>query len=208
LGEFFSDQILTRSLFTFLLFGNVAGLFFAVALLLRPEWLLRISKIVNRWISTRKWTRLLAQSVALDLWFYRYNRFFGLLLMTGSVYLIYFFTAVFDKSAEQISLLEVKTIPPILMDGLLDALVLFFLLCGVFITIVSLFLLFRPSMLRELELRANRQTSVRKGLKPLEMHHDSIDQYVYKHQHLVGILVLIGCIYTLAVLASYWHSIY
>lgn len=208
MGELFLDQVLTRSLFIFLFIGSVAGLFVGATLLLQPGWIVRISQIINRWISTRKWMRMFAQSFALDVWFYRYNKLYGGLLLAGSVYLVYFFTAVFDKSAEQISLLNVNTIPPILMASLLDALVLFFLMCGVFIAIVSLFLLFRPSMLRDLELLANRKTSVRKGLKSLEMHHDSLDQYVFRHQRLTGILILAGSIYTLAVFGSYWHSMY
>lgn len=207
MGTLVSDEILTRSLITFLMFGSVAGLFAGAALLLRPGWLLHTSKLVNRWVSTRKWTRLFARTIALDTWFYRYNRLCSVLLLAGAVYIVYFFTVVFDKAGALNNIFKIDTIPPALRDGLLDALVLFFLTGAVFVAMISLFLMLRPSMLREFEFRANHKTSLRKGLKPLEKQHDSLDQYVFRHQRLVGILILAGSIYTLAVLANNWKII-
>ncbi len=203
----FSDELLTHSFFIFLLLGSVVGMIAGATLLIRPGWLLQAGKVVNRWVSTRKLMRIFARSVALEGWLYRYNVVFGVLLSVCSLYIIYFFTVVFDKKLEQNNFFKFDSIPPILMDGLLDAATLFFLIAAVFIFLISLFLIFRPSMLKDLEDRANHKTSIRKGLKPLEKLHDSLDQYVLKHKRVVGLLLFTGSVYTLATLALHWKVI-
>ena len=202
MGALFSDAILTRSLILFLLLGSVAGLFAAVALLLRPELLLRVSKLANRWVSTRQLSRPLLRFFSLDSWFYRYNRLSGAVLMAGSIYMVYFFTAVFDKTAALNNVFKTAMVPPALMTGLVDALVLASLMGAVFAMLISLFLILRPSMLREFELHANRSISLRKSLKPLEITREGVDQYVFQNMRLTGVLILLGSLYTLVVLVG------
>lgn len=203
----FTDAILTRSLILFLLLGSIAGLFAGAALLLRPEWMLRASKLANRWVSTRRLSRPLSRFICLDSWFYRYNRLSGALLITGSVYVVYFFTSRFDKAATLNNLFKTASIPPALMAGLLDALVLTSITGAVFAAMFSLFLILRPSMLRDFEQRANQQTSLRQTIKPLENQRDGLDQYVFKHMRVAGLLILLGSIYTLVVLVNSLNSI-
>lgn len=203
----FTDAVLTRSLILFLLLGSVAGLFAGSALLLRPDWLLRASNFANRWISTRRLARPLAQSYSLDNWLYRYNRVSGTVLFAGSVYILFFFTAVFDKQSMLSNVFKFADIPVAVRAGLTDALVLSGISGAVFVAIVSLFLLFRPSMLRELELRANHKTSIRQALKPLESPRAGLDAYVFQNVRLMGILILAGSLYTLVILVSNLHGI-
>lgn len=203
----FSDAILTRSLILFLLLGSVAGLFAGAALLLRPALLLRLSKLANCWVSTRQLSRPLARFFSLDSWFYRYNRLSGAVLMSGSIYMVYFFTAVFDKTAALNNVFKTAMVPPALMTGLVDALVLASLTGAVFAMLISLFLILRPSMLREFELRANLDISLRKRLKPLEITRDGVDQCVFRNVRVAGVLILSGSIYTLVVLVSTLKSL-
>lgn len=207
MNTLFSDAMLTRSLFIFLLLGSVAGLIAGAALLLRPDWLRYAGNFVNRWVSTRKWTRWFVHAIALDAWFYRYNKFCGAILLAGSIYMVYFFTVVFDKTGALNGVFKSNAIPLVLMGGLVDAMVLIALTGAVFVAMISLFLILRPSMLRELEIRVNQKTSLRKALKPLEQQHSSLDQYVFRHQRLVGILIMAGSIYTLVVLTNNWKII-
>lgn len=202
MSTLFSDAILMRSLILFLMLGSVTGLFAGAALLLRPDWMLRVSKFANRWVSTRQMARPLNRSINMDAWFYRYNRLCGGLLMSGSVYVVYFFTAAFDKAVALRNVFKAASVPPALMAGLIDALVLGSLVTAVFAAIVSLFLIFRPSMLREFEQRANKKISLRQALKPLESQHGGLDQYVFKNVRLAGILILMGSIYMLVVLVK------
>ena len=200
-----TDTLLLRSLLWFLMFGSIAGLLVGAALILRPDWLLRVSKRANRWVSTRRLDRALEQSINLDHWFYRYRLVSGILTLAGAVYIIYFFTAAYDKPSALAGLSKHYTIPPALMDALLDALVLSSLAGAVFALIVSLFLLFRPSMLRGFEHGANQWVSLRSALKPLEVARSGVDEYVFRHVRLVGVLLLFGSLYTLVGMVT-WLS--
>jgi len=181
MSELFTDAVLTRSLILFLILGSVAGLFAGAALLLNPAWMSSLSKRANRWVSTRQMARPLTRVIALDSWFYRYNRLNGALLMAGSIYIIYFFTAVFDQAGALKNVFKTAAVPPALMAGLIDALVLGGLTGAVFAAIVSLFLMLRPSLLREFEQGANQKMSLRLALKPLEIQRDGLDPYVFKN---------------------------
>jgi hypothetical protein len=207
MSELFTDAVLTRSLILFLILGSVAGLFAGATLLLSPGWMSNVSKRANRWVSTRQLARPLTLSIGLDSWFYRYNRFNGALLMAGSIYIVYFFTAVFDKAGALKNVFNTATVPPALMAGLIDALVLGGLTGAVFAAIVSLFLMLRPSLLREFEHGANQKISLRRALKPLEIQRDGLDSYVFKNVRWAGILILAGSLYTLVVLLSGWKNI-
>ena len=77
MSALFTDAVLMRSLMLFLLLGSVVGLLAGMALLLRPEWLQYLSKVSNRWISTRQTGRSLGQSVSIDRWFYLYAHLSG-----------------------------------------------------------------------------------------------------------------------------------
>lgn len=207
MGALFSDAILTRSLILFLLLGSVAGIFAGVALLLRPELLLRANKFANFWVSTRQLSRPLVRFFSLDSWFYRFNRLSGAVLMSGSIYMVYFFTVVFDKTVAFNFIFKAAMVPAALMEGLIDALVLSSITGAVFALLISLFLIFRPSMLREFEFHANRKISLRERLKPLEITRDGMDRYVFRNMRLTGVLILSGSIYTLVVLVSSFRSL-
>jgi len=200
MNQLFSDAVMTRGLILFLIAGSVAGLFAGAALLLRPDWLLRVSAFTNRWVSTRQMTRPLVRSFHMEGWLYRHNRISGAMLMLGSIYILYFFTAVFNKLGVLTNVFKISGIAPGVMAGLIDALVLTCITGAVFVAIVSLFLLFRPSMLRELELRANHTMSLRRVLKPLENQHAALDEYVFQNVRVAGVLILAGSLYTLVVL--------
>ena len=193
--------LLLRSLLLFLVAGSFAGLITGATLIMRPDWLLRVSKRANQWVSTRHLDQSLEQTIKLDLWFYRYRLVCGTLTLAGAAFLIYFFTARFDKPNVIAGLSRKFPIPPALIESLLDALALSCLLGAVFAMIISLFLLFRPSMLRGFEQGANQWLSLRHELKPLEMPRSGVDEYVFHNARLVGVLLLFGSLYTLVGLA-------
>ncbi len=198
-----TDTLLLRSLLLFLMFGSIAGLLAGATLILRPDWLLRVSKLANHWVSTRHLDRWLEQSIKLDRWFYRYSRVSGTLTLASAVYIIYFLTAMFDKPAVLAVLSKNTVVPPELMDVLLDALVLSGLAGAVLALIISPFLLFRPSLLRGFERGANQWFSLQRALKPLDVARSGVDEYVFRHARLVGVLLLFGSLYTLVWLATW-----
>ena len=201
----FSDAVLMRSLILLLVLGSVAGLFAGAALLLRPDLLVRISKIANRWVSTRQMARPLGQPINIDQWFYRYSYLSGAILLIGAIYIVYIFTAQVMRTDLLISLARMHLVQAVLLEPLLDTLVLLILSGALLALLVSLFLIFRPSMLRDMELGANQLVSLRQVLKPVEIQRSELDLLVSRHARKAGILLLFGSLYSFVVLA-YWLS--
>lgn len=197
------ETILLRAFLNFLLLGSVAGLIVGAILILRPHWLEIASKFTNRWISTRKLDRKLENSITLDPWFYRYRQLSGALTLLGALYVLYFFAIQLDKVSAIAGLSTHFRVPVAYVSALFDPLVLIALLGATFALFVSLFVLFRPSLLREFEHSANQWVSLRRGLKPLEVSHGGVDEFTFRHTQQMGVLLVLGSIYTL-VLLTFW----
>jgi hypothetical protein len=194
------ESLLLRSAVLFLIAGSLAGLVVGALLLWRPQRLRAVSAVLNRWISTRHLDQSLERSVSLDPWFYRYRRTSGVLTLLGSCYILYFFTVSLDKAEAINGLSQYFKLPVVLVGALLDAGVLIALLGALFAGFISLFLLWRPSLLRDFEQGANQWLSLRRAMKPLEIPRQGVDEFVFQHGRRSGILLVLGSLYTLVLL--------
>jgi len=201
------ESLLLRSVVLFLMVGSLAGLVVGVLLLWRPQRLHAVSALLNRWISTRHLDQSLERSVSLDPWFYRYRRTSGVLTLLGSCYILYFFTVSLDKTSAINGLSQYFQLPAVLVGSLLDAGALIALLGATFAALISVFLLWRPSMLRDFEQGANQWLSLRRALKPVEIPRQGVDEYVFQYGRRAGILLVLGSLYTL-VLLTIWLARY
>ena len=197
------NRFLFHALLLFLMAGSITGLFAGALLVLRPAWLLFVSKRANRWIATRLATSLLERVIKVDHWVYRHHQSSGMLLLAGAIFLLYFFSGRFDKLRILAGISGQFAIPLDLSDVLLDSAVLSILLGAAFTLIISLFLLIRPSMLRGFEQGANQWISLRQALKPFEISRVGVDEYVFQNVQLAGVLLLFGSLYTLVGL-THW----
>ena len=191
---------LLRALLLSMMAGSVAGLLIGAALIVRPEWVVRMSRYANRWISTRGLERVLDKSFKVDRFFYRHSRTVGAVMLAGAVYIIYFFTAGINKPGVAIGLSRRFAVPPALMEVVLNAVSYGCLAGSAFALIISLFLLIRPSKLRGFEQGANQWLSSRRGLRPLEIPRSGVDEYVLHRSQRAGVLLLAGSLYVLVML--------
>lgn len=196
------ESLLLRSAVLFLMLGSLAGLVIGGLLIQNPLRLHKISEILNRWVTTRHLDQTLDRSIDIDPWFYRHHRISAGLVLLGSIYILYAFTIGLDRASTITGFSRQFYLPSGLIGGLLDALVLSALLGALFAAFVSLFLLLRPSMLRDFEHGANRWVSLRRGLKPLEIRRSGMDEYIFKYNRQAGVLLVLGSLYTLALLTS------
>jgi hypothetical protein len=180
--------------------GSVAGLAAGALLLWQPQRLSAIGAVLNRWVSTRKLDTVLERSVTLEPWFYRHHRVVGTATLLASAYVIYFFTISLDGASAVKVLSQQFNWPAVVVSVLLDALVLSLVLGALLAAFVSLYLTIRPSMLRGFEQGANRWLSLRRAMKPLEIPRQGVDELVFKHRRQAGILLVLGSLYTLAML--------
>jgi len=190
----------THILLAFLIMAGVAGLLGSAVLMLRPDWLVVFGRYANRWISTRKYERAIERAIDFDRWFYRHARSGGVLLLSGACWMVLYFTVYFDK-ARLAAILSAGNASALReMDRLLDGAVLLALAGGVFAAMASLFLLLRPSLLRDFEQDANRWVSTRRALRPLDIEHGELDDYVLRHYRVIGVLLLFASLFILSVL--------
>lgn len=197
------DKFFTHAALLFLVTGGVSGLLMGAALILRPDWLVRISEVTDTWVATRKVSSALERVFRIDHWLYRHHRLSGGLLLAGAVFLMYFFSARFDKAPIMLSFAIRYSIPPVFTEILVDSAVLSILLGAAFTLLISLFLLHRPSMLKNFEQRANRWISLRQALKPLESLRSGVDDYAFQNAQMTGVLLLAGSLYVLVVLTAW-----
>jgi hypothetical protein len=200
-------SLLLRSAVIFLMLGSLTGLVVGGLLIWNPHRLRKIGDILNRWISTRHLDQTLDRNIDIDPWFYRHHRIGAGLILLASIYISYAFTIDLDRASAIAGLSQYFASPQGLIGGLLDALALSALLGALFAAFVGIFLLLRPSMLRDFEQRANRWVSLRRGLKPLEIKRERLDEYTFKYNRQAGTLLVLGSLYTLALL-TFWLSHY
>lgn len=198
---------LQQSALIFLLIGSLAGILVGAMLVFSPQRFHSVSALLNRWISTRNFDKPLERSFALDPWLYRYRNITGTAILFGALFVLYYFSVVIERDLSIAGLARHFHYPPLLVAGLLDALVLSALVGAFCAVLVALFMLFRPSLLRDFEQGANQWLSLRKALKPMEIPRDDVNLFVLRYTRQVGIFLMLGGLYTL-VLMLYWMSRY
>jgi hypothetical protein len=187
--------LLWRDLAIFLMIGALFGVALALLLIFKPQFIERVNRVANRWISTRNISRWLDRSVSIERWIHQHHRAAGAAIVLGASYMLIFFGFLFDKAYTLQRLSSKVMIPAKLLDGLLDALVLASLVGGVVALIVGLFLWLRPSLLRGTEEEANQWVSSRRATKVLDVPHSGVDRFVESHAQRAGWLLLLGSIY-------------
>lgn len=197
------ENILLHTFLHFLLLGSGAGLFVGATLILRPHWLDRVHLFTNHWVSTRKFQKSMESAIEFDRFFYRYRRFSGGLILAGAFYLLYFVMLGLDKASAIAGLANKFHVPPSYIGALFDPFVLIVILGATFALFVSLFVLFRPSQLREFEKGANKWVSMRKALKPLEIPRNGVDEFARRHAPKVGVAMVLGSLYTMVLLTFF-----
>jgi hypothetical protein len=186
---------LWRALAIFLLIGALLGVVLALLLIFKPQFLERLNRVANRWVSTRHISRWLDRSVSIEHWFYQHHRAAGAVIVLGAAYILIYFGILFDKAYTLQRLSLRGMLPAKLLDGLLDALVLGSLVGGAVALMVGLFLWLRPSQLRGMEKEANQWVSSRRATKMLDVPHGEVDHFIARHAQRVGWLLLVGSIY-------------
>jgi len=187
------ETILLSALPIFLMIGSVAGLIAGSVLILRPHWLTCVSLTANRWISTRHIAKNLETPIDVESCFYRHRRASGLVMLAGAMYVLYSFSLQIGKTNANSGYMAV----------LFDSMVLIMLLGAALALFVSLILLFRPNLLHKFEQGANESISLRRAMKPLEVLHNGVDEFTFRHSRKMGVILVLCSLYTLAAF-TFW----
>ncbi len=118
------ESLLLRSAVLFLMLGSLAGLVVGGLLIQSPHRLRKIGDILNRWVSTRHLDQTLDRSIDIDPWFYRHHRVCAGLILRGlSIFCMHLHSVWIGQARSQV-FPGTSALPPSLVGGLLDALVL------------------------------------------------------------------------------------
>jgi hypothetical protein len=201
-----AQQWLLDALALFLLLGSIAGMLVGGLLLWRPDRLRAIGGVLNRWVSTRRLEAPLDRTYMIDPWFYRYRRVSAAIILAGALYILYWFTVPFDRMQVASGFAQRFGWLRTVAEGMVDAIALSAITGAVLALCVGLFLLLRPSLLRDLEQGANRWVSLRRAMKPVEIERDGVDEYLLRHNRRAGMLLVAGSLYIMVLLTTWiWH---
>jgi hypothetical protein len=197
------ETILLRASLIFLVLGSFAGLIAGAILIWRPHWLARASLFTNRWISTRRIDKILETPIEIDSWFYRYRRTSSAIAMAGAIYILFSFSLQIHEASAVAVLAKRFQVPAAYLGALFGPMELIVLSGAAFALLVSLLLLFRPTLFRKFEHGSNEWVSLRREMKPLEILHNNLDEFTFRHTQQIGMMLVLGSVYTL-VMFTFW----
>ena len=179
-------------LIVLLIAGNVFALVIGVVMLLAPQRLAALSKLSNRWISTRQLTKPLEQPRPTERAMLRYPRVLGaVLLASAALILIKGANFIAGMSAAEGGKLLARLygdagLSSGAWESLWLSLIAFIVLGAAMAIVVGLMSLFKLGKLKSWAESTNRWVSTRQLTKPLDVPHYQLDKLVTAQPRLWG----------------------
>lgn len=181
-----------------LLGGAVCGVVIGVLLLVDSERVMRWNYMLNRWYSTRQAMRALERPIDLKRPFYRWHRLVGVVVFAASLFTLDVLVFGFQTSALVRALRGMAN--PSVLGLVLESVRLFLIVGNVAALLAAAVLVFRPSLLKGLEVWGDRHYSGRTSTKALDIMRYQPDDFVRARPRLVGGLLVLGSAYVLLTL--------
>ena len=192
--------ILLQFFVALLCVGSIAGLLMGIAMLLKHKQLERVNHYFSHWYHADKITEPLDRPRWTERFFYRHHRLVGALVTIASLCTLYIF--LISYNVRRIATAVAKG-----YWGLVDAVVALLLVGSALAAIVGIFLLIRPSVLRDIEKLSNRWISTEGLAKFFDRRFDSADQHLLRRRNIAGILLIVASLYILIVLGNFlWRG--
>ena len=185
--KYFFD-ILESAFFNLIIIGAALSLLYGLWLIISPNNALLLNHKINKSFSLREKTKPLETPISVERIFYRYAKVTGSFLTLGALYLFYVLLWELDiaYSAQNLPGLTVLT-----WEWLLQAFQIFFLIASVAIFIIGLLILFRPSLLKPLEEKANTWISTRRKMQFMTDEMGQADKLLDLFPRQFGAIILI-----------------
>lgn len=200
-------------LIVLLIIGNAFAFAVGVLMLAAPQQLKGLSRISNRWISTRKLTKPLAKPRPTEHAMLRYPRVLGAVLLASAALILVkgmiFITdmSVADGGKLLAQLYGDLDLPGAMWESLWLGLVAFVTLGALLALALGLMSLFRPGVLGRWAGSANRWVSTRRLSKPLETPHYHLDRLVTARPRLWGGVITVLSLFSALVLGWFMRGL-
>jgi len=187
--------IVGQTLLTAIVLGALLGLALGVLLLLDTARALRWNERLSRWISTREAAQRFDRPRDIKRFVYRAHRVVGVVVVAGSLYCLDVLTFGFAPGALARAFRDLGSVS--LLEMTFESTRLFLLVGNVAALAAGIVLCFRPSLLKGIELWADRTYAAREHSAALDQMRFQPDLWVSRHPRLTGGLVLAGSAFIL-----------
>ena len=187
--------IVGQTLLTAIVLGALLGLALGVLLLLDTARALRWNERLSRWISTREAAQRFDRPRDITRFVYRAHRVVGVVVVAGSLYCLDVLTFGFAPGALARAFRDLGSVS--LLEMTFESTRLFLLVGNVAALAAGIVLCFRPSLLKGIELWADRTYAAREHSAALDQMRFQPDLWVSRHPRLTGGLVLAGSAFIL-----------
>ena len=190
--------LLGEGLVNFLLIGAVFAFSYGLLALFLPHKVIGFNERMNNWVSMRRRLKPLEIPRKQEQRLYHHHRILGLLLLIGSLFILYQLRFNYDLT-ELRNQLVVDNQYPVVTEVLLTSAYAFLLWGALISALIGGIIAFRPSILKGVERRANRWISTRQALKFLDQSYRGADNFFNRNPRLSGILIAAGALYSLLI---------
>lgn len=184
------------TLLTFLLLGATGGLIVGIWLAVWPAHFFLVTGGLNRWTSARRALKIWETPLRWEQFFYRYHRFFGIVIVLATGWTLYYFIRLYS-AAQVLSLMQhnpgIRSSWVLLLNGTVWVIRTASLLA----MLIGLVVLMRPSLLKQFEAKSNTWVSTRKMMRPLEQSYPMADSFANRHPRAAGLIIVVISCYAL-----------
>lgn len=164
-----------------------------ILMVLIPGVIIRSSSTLNKWIATDVFFNSIDRPRRSERFFYRYHHAFGGLIIIGAAYCLF----VAFGYVDQVRLIEAL---PVIFDRevsswLYSSLYYALIAANFFALVIGCFVLVRPSLIKEFEMRVNRWIGNEDLLRSLDSSHAIPEDRFPGNLRLFGIAVFLGGVF-------------
>ncbi len=172
--------------YLFIIVGTFIALTLGLGLIFAPALTLKFNEKINTRISLRQKTKKIETPINSELFFYKHAKISGLLLIAGSLFVLY--TLATFNLFSIIPHLP-KSISPAAWEWLLQAGKIFFYICSIFILIFGLIVFIRPSLVKHFEQSANHWISTRQHFANMSNDINLVNKLVNTYPRGFGVVI-------------------
>lgn len=195
------NSIFLETTFILLVIASILAFFIGLVILVSPRILNKLQRFSDYQISLRKALKPLDIPRNKERFYYRHHKLFGVVLLVGSSFSLS--TLVMGNHAQQaIDLLSTYSTRAIL-EFTIQSAQIFLFIGNLFAFAIGLIIFIRPSLLKNIESKANHWITARPYTRKLETFHPELEQHVMSHSRIYGLLLIIASIYIASNLLFY-----
>ena len=180
------EQIALQTLEIITLVTGIMGITFSVMLLISPRLTKSLSKTLNRRINFEDKLDFLDKDIQIANHFYNHNVMFGLLLIGGAIFSLFFFFFSLDI-AKFVSIFIGTQKDTFFVEIIIDTIILIGKIACFAAVFYGLLLVFTPAKIRRLESNLNSWFETKSIIEKLDNSSHELDSIIFRHPVLFGL---------------------